>query len=191
MLRINGKRIYLRDHQASDLDVFHAWLSDPVVAQYLAWRTATLEESLIQLAEALRENDAHPRTKYYFAIVLNANDQIIGEAGFTIESRGESGGVANLGYFLLKDYWGQGYATEATELMIGYCFTVLGLHKVTAGCDAKNRASERVMQKCGLEREAYRKQHFLLDGRWRDRLEYALLYKDWLTSPEGSKGAAG
>jgi ribosomal-protein-alanine N-acetyltransferase len=181
MLRIDGKRIYLRDHQASDLDVYHSWLSDPVVAKYLKWRASTREESFIQLAEALRENDRNPRTKYFFAIVLHENDRIIGDAGFTIESQGESGGIANLGYFLLQEYWGKGYATEATGLMIRYCFTALGLHKVTAGCDAENRASERVMQKCGMKREAYRKKHFLLDGKWRDRLEYALLYEDWTT----------
>jgi ribosomal-protein-alanine N-acetyltransferase len=188
MLRIDGQRIYLRDHQASDLDVFHAWLSDPVVTRYLTWRTSTREESLIQLAEALRENNQQPRVKYYFAIVLNANDCIMGEAGFTVEN---TGGVADLGYFLLKAYWGQGYATEATELMIRYCFTVLGLHKVTAGCDAQNRASESVMKKCGLQREAYREKHYLLDGEWRDRLDYALLYEDWIGRQNSPPGAAG
>jgi ribosomal-protein-alanine N-acetyltransferase len=187
MLRIDGKRIYLRDHQASDLDVFHAWLSDPVVAQYLTWRTSTPDESLILLAEALRENNSHPRAKDYFAIVMKANDQIIGEAGFTVESRAENGGVADLGYFLLKEYWGKGYATEATELMIGYCFTVLGLHKVTASCDAENRSSENVMKKCGLEREAYQKKQYLLEGKWRDRLEYGLLREDWITSRGGPR----
>ena len=181
MLRIDGKRIYLRDHQASDLDVFHSWLSDPVIAQYLTWRTSTLEESFIKLAESLREINTHPRTKYFLAMVLNDTHRIIGEAGFTIESKAEYGGVADLGYFLLKEYWGKGYATEATEMMIRYCFTVLGLHKVTAECDAENRASESVMKRCGMKREAYREKQYLLGGKWRDRLDYALLYEDWIT----------
>ena len=179
MLRIDGKRVYLRDHQAGDLEVFHSWLSDPIVARYLTWRTSTLDESLIQLADALRENDKEPRTKYFFAMVLNEDDCIIGEAGFTVKSRAEHGGIAELGYFLLEPYWGQGYATEAAQLMLTYCFTVLKLHKVSAWCDTENTASENVMKRCGMEREVSQKKHYFLDGAWRDRLGYGLLYEDW------------
>jgi ribosomal-protein-alanine N-acetyltransferase len=178
MLQISGQRIDLRDHHPADLDGFHAWLSNPVVTQYLSWRTTTLEESFVRLADAIRENERQPRTKYFLAVVLKATGALIGEAGFTIESRGETGGVANLGYFLLEPYWGQGYASEAMRLMIGYCFTTLGLHKVTADCDAENTASEKVMLRCGMVREACRRKHALLDGEWRDRLEYALLRED-------------
>ena len=43
MFRIDGKRIYLRDHQASDLEAYHAWLSNPIVTRYLSWRVTTEE----------------------------------------------------------------------------------------------------------------------------------------------------
>jgi ribosomal-protein-alanine N-acetyltransferase len=181
MLTISGQRIDLRDHHPNDLEGFHAWLSDPIVTQYLSWRTTTLEESFLRLADAIRENERQPRTKYFLAMVLKSG-VLIGEAGFTIESRSVTGGIANLGYFLCKPYWGQGYASEALGLMIAYCFTTLGLHKVTADCDAENRASEKVMQRCGMVREAYRRKHALLDGEWRDRLEYALLREEWISS---------
>jgi len=186
MLRIEGKRIYLRDHLASDLGVFHSWLSDPAVTHYLSLRTRSLKESLIVLAESLQENDRRTRTKFHFAIVLRENNAIIGDAGFTIEDRAQSGGVADLGYFLLQPYWGQGYATEAAGLILGYCFTVLKLHKVTAGCHAENLASERVMIKCGMMREAYRRKQHFLRGEWRDRVEYALLYEDWVKDQNSS-----
>jgi [ribosomal protein S5]-alanine N-acetyltransferase len=179
MLKIEGERIFLRDHQASDLDAYHAWLSDPDTTHYLAWRSTSREASLIQLAEAMYENEQQPRRKYYLAAVLKSTQQILGDAGFTIESQNADGGVAELGYFLLKPYWGQGYATEAVQLLLNYCFTTLHLHKVRATCDAENRASEHVLQKCGMVREAYRKKQALLDGQWRDRLEYALLVEDW------------
>ncbi|MBI9050219.1 MAG: GNAT family N-acetyltransferase [Anaerolineaceae bacterium] len=179
MLKIDGERVYLRDHKASDLDVFHAWLSDAVVAKYLSWRTYTREESFTHLAHSINENNANPRTDYFFALVLNENEHIIGEAGFTIQTQTKPGGIAELGYFLLQSYWGKGYATEAAKLLIAYCFTVLKLHKVTAGCDVENRASEKVMINCGMQQEAYRKKQRLLNGEWRDRLEYALLYDDW------------
>jgi [ribosomal protein S5]-alanine N-acetyltransferase len=179
MLTLEGQRIDLRDHQASDLEAYHAWLSDPVTTHYLSWRSTSREASLIKLAEAMYENELQPRRKYFFAVVLKDTRQVIGDAGFTIESQNDQGGVAELGYFLLKPYWGQGYATEAVQLLLAYCFSVLHLHKVTATCDAENHASERVMQKCGMTREAARKKHTLLEGEWRDRVEYALLVENW------------
>ncbi len=179
-LRIDGQRIYLRDHISNDLDAFHSWLSDPVVTQYLTWRTFNREESLIRLAEALQENEVFPRIKYFFAIVRKENDVIIGEAGFTITSKAEYGGIADLGYFLLKSYWGLGYASEAVRLMIDYCFNILNLHKIIASCESENAASLKVMEKCGMQQEAYRTKHAFRDGQWHDRLEYALLYEEWL-----------
>lgn len=180
MLRLDGQRIYLRDHQAEDLAAFHAWLSDPVVSRYLSWRTTTLDESLIKLAEAIEGAKQQPRTKYFFAVLAKDTDAIIGEAGFTMAEPVAQGGIADLGYFLLKPYWGQGYASEAAGVMLDFCFRKLKLHKVTASCDAENPASERVMLRCGMAREALRRKQELLDGQWRDRLEYAILVEDWL-----------
>lgn len=181
MLKIEGERVYLRDHQTHDLEIFHSWLSDREIMKYLPWRTSTVEESFLQLADCLRENVKEDRTKYFFAVILRGSEQIIGEAGFTVGAKELRGGIASMGYFFLKPYWGNGYATEVAQMMIEYCFTTLKLHKVTAGCDAENTASEMVMNKCGMKREAYREQQYYLDGHWRDRLEYGILYQDWVT----------
>ena len=101
MLKIEGERIYLRDHQTDDLEIFHSWLSDPEVMKYLPWHTSTVEESFLQLAECLRENVKENRTKYFFAIILKESEQVVGEAGFTIEAKEAKGGIASMGYFLL------------------------------------------------------------------------------------------
>jgi RimJ/RimL family protein N-acetyltransferase len=187
MFRIDGKRIYLRDHRASDLEAYHAWLSNPIVTRYLSWRVTTEEESLIRLSEGLQEIHKRPRLKYFLAVALKENDHIIGEAGFTIQSRNETGGIAEIGYFFLQEHWGKGYATEAAGLLIEYCFSQLGLHKVIATCDAENRASESVMKKCSMQREAHQRKHALLDGEWRDRLGYAIFYEDWIKQRNLSK----
>lgn len=179
MLRIEAERICLRDHQIGDLNAYHAWISDPEITQFLTWGAKTREESQARLAECLRENGKEDRTKYYFAVLLKDEGRIIGDAGFTVADRAKPGGSADLGCFLLKPYWRNGYATEALQAMIRHCFTVLKLHQVTAGCDARNTASERLMKRCGMTRKAHPKKHQLQDSKWRDRLEYALAYEDW------------
>ena len=178
MLKIEGDRIILRDHKVEDLMVMHAWMADPEIMHFLPWRTTRLEETFQRLAECLDANAKAERTRYYFAIELKETPCVIGEAGFTLEGRVQEGGAAEMGYFLLRPYWGQGYATEAARLMIAFCFDFLGLHKVTAQCDAGNEASEKVMIRCGMQREAYRRKHQFRDGEWRDRLEYAILSED-------------
>lgn len=179
MLRLDGERLYLRDHRTDDLDIFHAWLSDPVIMNHMRWKTSTIEESFVQLAECIQENMKEDRSYYVLAVILKENERIIGDAGFTIEFRESGGGIANMGFFLLMPYWGKGYATEAAKLIIEYCFTTLNLHKVTADCDPENAMSENVMKKCGMQREAYHKQQYYIDGQWRDRIEYGLVYEDW------------
>lgn len=192
MLVIEGERVYLRDHRPEDLDALHAWISDPEVMRFQSWRTSTRDESAAHLAKCLEEIEkGEERRGFYMALVRKEDERIIGDAGFTVVRKTDDGGVARMGYMLLKPYWGKGYATETAEVMLRYCFTVLNLHKVTAGCDAENGASAKVMEKCGMVREAYFKKHRLLDGEWRDRLEYAVLREDWVKRNTLAGGDAG
>jgi len=175
MLSISGKRIILRDHLITDLDDMHEWRSDREIMRFVpGLMTTSREETRAQLMENILESQKPERTKYYFATVLKSGE-IVGEAGFSILSRATSGGIANMGYFFKRRYWGNGYGTEAAQLMINYCFDELGLHKVTSGCDTENKGSERIMIKCGMKKEAEFIKHVCICGVWRDRVEYAIL----------------
>lgn len=175
VLILEGKRIILRDHLKTDLEDMHEWRSDNEVMRYAPnMKTSYLAETEIQLAESIAESLKTPRLKYYLAVVLQSGE-IIGDAGFTVLYKDEHGGIANMGYFLKRQFWGCGYGTEAARLMISYCFEKLELHKVTAGCDAENKGSEKIMIKCGMTKEAEYRKHVLIDHTWRDRLEYAIL----------------
>jgi len=106
--------------------------------------------------------------------------KVIGDVGFTVLAKNEYGGIAECGYFLQKEYWGRGMATESTRKIIEYAFSDLGLHKIIAGCDAENKASERIMIKCGMKKEGTFMKHHFRRNKWCDRLKYGLLKEDWL-----------
>lgn len=79
-----------------------------------------------------------------------------------------------LGYFLRKDARGHGYGTEAVNLVLDFAFEHLDAKRVWASCDAKNEASIRLLERCGMLREATmhnecRDHH----GNLRDTLIYA------------------
>jgi len=86
---------------------------------------------------------------------------------------------AELGYWLGVPFWNQGYMTEAAAELIGYGFSELGLHKITAAHFARNPASGRVMQKIGMVCEGVQRQHACKNGVFEDHAIYGLLRDDW------------
>jgi RimJ/RimL family protein N-acetyltransferase len=55
-----------------------------------------------------------------------------------------------LGYWIGKPYWGQGFMTEAAHCFIDHFFRVSGRHRVHAMVLAENTASRRVLEKLGF-----------------------------------------
>lgn len=119
MLRLDGERIYLRDFEIDDLAEFHRLISDPDLMRYSNLRTDSPEESLVLLKDAIAESEkGEERAKFFFAFVGRESECFIGGGGFTILDKNATGGIASLGYFLYPEFWGNGYATEASMLMI-------------------------------------------------------------------------
>ncbi|WP_163337141.1 GNAT family N-acetyltransferase [Desulfopila sp. IMCC35008] len=112
MIEIHSERLLIRDHLQSDLESMHAWVSDPELMKFLAWKTSTLSETQKLLDDAISEINLQRRKKYFFAVVHNESHKIIGDVGFTILSGNKFGGLADSGFFFLKEFWGSGYATE-------------------------------------------------------------------------------
>jgi len=57
----------------------------------------------------------------------------------------------DLGYRLKKNFWGNGYATEAARACIKYGFATLNLGRIAARALPANLASIKVLEKCGME----------------------------------------
>lgn len=58
-----------------------------------------------------------------------------------------------LGYALLKDYWGKGYATESTRAGKQYAFEIMKLPRIVAITTTENIASQKVLLRCGFEQQ--------------------------------------
>ncbi len=77
---------------------------------------------------------------------IEQGGSLIGCVGYRPDDRGG----AELGYWLGKPYWAQGYATEATAAVIAYAFGEGGLDYLTSGHFKDNPASARVIAKLGF-----------------------------------------
>ena len=92
-----------------------------------------------------------------FAITLLSDHSLIGAVGLVIKPEQ---GIAELGYWVGKPWWGQGYATEASKAVVDHGFRKLGLARIYAQCFSRNPASARVLEKAGMIKEGHLRKHF-------------------------------
>jgi RimJ/RimL family protein N-acetyltransferase len=84
--------------------------------------------------------------KEYSYAVLAADETLVG----AVSLRPVAAERENVGYWIGRPYWGRGYATAALRAMIALGFGLLDVEKLTASHLARNPASGRVMEKCGM-----------------------------------------
>ena len=116
-----------------------------------------------------------------------------GEAAVFAICRKESGGVvgavglhpeavharAELGYWIGRPYWRQGYATEAVRAVVAFGCDTLGLHRIFAGVFSPKAASAAVLTKCGFRHEGRQGGHAVHFGERLDFDLYGLLRAEW------------
>lgn len=86
---------------------------------------------------------------------------------------------AEVGYWLAREYWGRGIATDAVRLIADYAFDRLGLLRLFALPFADNAASIRVLEKAGFAREGTLRSSAVKFGRPRDQAMYARVNGRW------------
>ena len=183
MIQLQTKRLIIRDPLPKDINDWHRLLSDSKTMYYLPdIMTRSIDESRQNLNVAIDEAQNPNRTKYFFAIENGETGAFIGTVGYTVTKTTPLGKFAGAGYFILPEYHDQGYMTEALLEVIRFAFEKDGVYRINTGCLAENRASERVMQKCGLIKEAEYKSYTWHDERMKDRVEYRLLKDEWMTT---------
>ena len=75
--------------------------------------------------------------------------------------------------------WGEGYGTEATELLVGYGFDALRLHRISGVVMAPNVASQRVLERVGFTHERTKRESAFADGEYVNEEQYSLLEDEW------------
>lgn len=73
--------------------------------------------------------------------------ELIGLVGYTPTPDGRA---AELGYWIGRPHWGQGYATEAARAIVAHCFEAHGFERLTCCHFIDNPASQRVIEKLGF-----------------------------------------
>ncbi len=115
------------------------------------------------------------------AVVSHEAGQLIGAIHLGIDRTADS---AELGYWIGRAWWGQGYATEAAQTLVRFGFRELRLHRIHATHLTRNPASGRVMQKLGMRHEGTCRGATKKWGIHEDLELYGLLHSEWHEPPE-------
>lgn len=143
---LETSRIRLREMTLNDLDDLHVILSDPIAMQHypkpfdLPMTTGWIEWNLRNYAE------------YGFglwAVIHKEDMRFIGDCGLTIQWVDDVDEL-EIGYHIMRSYWGRGLATEAASACRNYAFDVLRRQRVISWMHPENVASRRVAEKVGM-----------------------------------------
>ncbi|MCL2017064.1 MAG: GNAT family N-acetyltransferase [Defluviitaleaceae bacterium] len=173
-IKIPTKRLLLRAFVQSDLQDFYEYASVPNVGEMAGWPH---HKSIAESQEIL---DMFLQEKNNFALYHTQDKKVVGSLGLhgswaNKKEQYKGLKIAEIGYVLAKNYWGQGLTAEATQAVIAYCFANLDFYALTCCHFLENHQSQRVVEKCGFVFAQQSKYHAKLLDKYFDERQYILL----------------
>jgi RimJ/RimL family protein N-acetyltransferase len=165
------------------LDQVNEWLAggDDSVEAYRATFVEPSRLATTVIVELVPTDSTGKTTAHVIGDFMLRREDARSQAEVTDQARGAQ---AELGWVLDPAYAGVGYATEAAEELLRYCFEDLGVHRVVANCFVDNDTSWRLMERLGMRRETHAVRESLhRSGRWLDTVAYALVDDEWRNRP--------
>lgn len=141
-------RLKLRAWRESDLTPFAELNADPVVMTYFP-ELFTRERSDAQAAGFTRHLQQHGVG--FWAVEILGGAPFIGFVGMQhVDFDAPFVPAVETGWRLAKEFWNQGYASEAAQAVQDYAFQQLAIPELVAFTAVRNATSRRVMEKVGM-----------------------------------------
>lgn len=140
---IKTERLLLRQFVDSDLENVFKGLSDPEIIKYYGISFQTLEETKEQMrffADLEKEG-----TGIWWAVCSLDNKIFYGAGGLNNLSKEHK--KAEIGCWLLKEFWGKGMMREIIPIICNYGFDNLGLHRIEGLVETDNYNCKRALKK--------------------------------------------
>ncbi len=139
--------IYLRAISATDAIDLYEIGSDKEVTKYLFWDSySDLKAAKYDLQKYLRR--PKEKTPAAYAVVDKTSDKMIGVCDIFFVDWDLS--IAEIGFFLSKNYWGRGIAMKCCQQLMKLGFDHFDINKIVIRHIDKNQASKKIIEKCGF-----------------------------------------
>jgi RimJ/RimL family protein N-acetyltransferase len=172
---LHSSRLILRPFSPADAPAVQRLAGDAAIAEMTLNIPHPYVNGMAESWIATHPDAWAAGTAVTFAITTKTHD-LCGVVSLHIVRAHDRG---ELGYWIGRPYWGQGFATEAVGALLAFAFGTLALHRVEASHLPRNPASGRVMQKVGMQREGLHRGRYRKGEVFEDVIESAVLRSDW------------
>lgn len=168
-------QVQLRPIERDDLPRFVAWFGDPEVRRhlllYLPFSLAQEERWFENLLERLE------RQEEVILAIETSDGAHIGNIGLhSIDWKNRS---AEMGITIgEKEYWNQGYGTNAIRTLLGLAFREMNLHRVFLRVDADNGRGIHCYEKAGFRQEGTLREVTFKEGAYCDQYLMSILQSE-------------
>ncbi len=115
------------------------------------------------------------KSAYIFAIRIKENNAFVGGIGLHLDNHRK----AELGYWIAEPFWNNGFATEAVKAITKFGFENIHLNKIFALYFEDNPSSGKVLQKNNFNNEGYHKQHYCINGIYKNAFSLAITQEEY------------
>ena len=164
---LEGKSVNLRVIEKEDLPLLADWSNNPAYLGEYIWLP---QQSRTEWAK--KYDDLTPDTKWFF--IEKKDGTKIGTM-----FHWPIGNLLEIGCVLIPTERGKGYCTEAVKIVLDYLFLSKNIVRIQAHTDARNMASQKVLQNVGFKKEGTIRKSVFARGEWRDRCLYSILREEW------------
>ena len=179
---LGGSRVVLRRHVRENVGAFLRWYADPEIARLARYQATPMRPEEIERFFAARVVGPDALA---MAVHEATTDRLVGTCAFS-QLDGENGSALYHITIGESDVWGNGYGTEATQLMLDHAFGTLGLHRIALYVFEFNERAIRAYRRCGFVVEGRSRESIWRDGRWWDELAMSVLESDWRATRGGT-----
>ena len=151
------------------------WLNDKEITSYLEINGDYSIEMLNNYVDSMINN----KVLIWSIYIKNCNKHI---GNIKIDPINFKHGLGEYGILMgCKEEWGKGYAFEASTEVIKYCFSNLGIRKITLGVIKDNVAAYKLYLKLGFKTEGIYKLHGYYNGKFSDCIRMALFNPSFIS----------
>lgn len=192
-LILEGERVIVRPPHAQD---WHAWVDVRTRDQaHLKpfeprWPENCLSRDFFMKRIARQARDWRMNASRSFLIFERATGALIGGVNINNLTLGASCHGA-LGYWIAREYEGQGLMREALSCVLRYGFEGVSLQRMNAACVPENERSAQLLARLGFQEEGFAESYMQINGVWRDHRLFGLTRARYQACPVSEDKAAG
>ncbi|MGW3669275.1 GNAT family N-acetyltransferase [Streptomyces sp. NPDC005141] len=173
----SSARLDLRELAIADTEAVLAIYGSAAATEHLSFEPRDREQVEQIVARSVAAAAATPRTEYALAVIEQKTAELIGFGRLALDPHQQRG--ATMGFALRPEAWGRGYGVETVQLLLGFGFNELHLHRIWGARSPLNEGSARTMAAAGMVEEGTIREHVLKAGQWRDSVVHAILDREF------------